>query len=263
MDGTYLGDIVAFHRRRAAADPRDWASRVEGAPYEGPSVVGALAGWPTVRVIAEVKRRSPSRGWLNEGLDAPDQARRYVEGGAAMVSVLTDEPHFAGSLEDLAAVRRAVGVPLLRKDFTVSANDVLDARDAGAAAVLLIVAALSDPELAALYALATAVGLEALVEVHDEAEAERAAALGARVVGVNQRDLRTFAVDPERAARVAATLPEGCVRVCESGLSSVEDVARAADAGFHAVLVGESLVTAPDPAGAVRALAGVPARVSA
>ncbi|HQU25676.1 MAG TPA: bifunctional indole-3-glycerol phosphate synthase/phosphoribosylanthranilate isomerase [Acidimicrobiales bacterium] len=262
MGATYLDDIVAWHRRRAHDDDRDWRSRLDAPTYAGPSARSALAAGPHVRVIAEVKRRSPSRGALRADLYAPDQARDYVTGGAAMVSVLTDGPHFGGSLEDLAAVREAVGVPLLRKDFTVSENDVLDARDAGAAAVLLIVAALGDDELSRYHALAHAVGLDALVEVHDEHEAARARDLGATLVGVNQRDLRSFTVDPERAARVAASLPRGCVRVCESGLATPADVRRAADAGFDAVLVGEAFVTAEDPVSAVRAFAAVPARRS-
>ncbi|MHB1969987.1 MAG: phosphoribosylanthranilate isomerase [Acidimicrobiales bacterium] len=260
MGATYLDDIVAWHRRRAQADERDWRARLDAPAYEGPSARAALAGGPHVRVIAEVKRRSPSRGTLRRELDASDQARDYVAGGAAMVSVLTDGPHFAGSLEDLAAVRAAVTVPLLRKDFTVSENDVLDARDAGAAAVLLIVAALSDDELARYYDLARRVGLDALVEVHDEAEAARARDLGATLVGVNQRDLRTFVVDRERAARVSASLPHDCLRVCESGLVTPADVRRARDAGFDAVLVGEAFVTADDPTAAVRAFASVPRR---
>ncbi len=260
MGATYLDDIVAWHRRRARADDRDWRARLDAPAYDGPSARSALVGGSRVRVIAEVKRRSPSRGALRSELNAPDQARDYVTGGAAMVSVLTDGPHFAGSLEDLAAVRAAVSVPLLRKDFTVSENDVLDARDAGAAAVLLIVAALGDDELARYQELARRVGLDALVEVHDEAEAARARDLGASLVGVNQRDLRTFSVDPERAARVAASLPTDCVRVCESGLATPADVRRAADAGFDAVLVGEAFVTADDPVGAVRAFASVTRR---
>jgi indole-3-glycerol phosphate synthase len=257
MTATYLDGIVAAHRRRAADDGRDWSRRVLAGRYEGPSAVEALERATCVRVIAEVKRRTPSRGWLNETLDAAEAATRYVAGGAAMVSVLTDSPHFGGSLADLRAVARAVAVPVLRKDFTVCENDVLDARDAGAAAVLLIVAALDERELVGYLSLARTVGLEALVEVHDEAEAERALSTGAAIIGVNQRDLHTFSVDPNRAARVAASIPATCVRVCESGLRTRADVEDAARAGFDAVLVGEAVVTAPDPAAAVRDLAGV------
>jgi indole-3-glycerol phosphate synthase len=168
--------------------------------------------------------------------------------------VLTDEVWFGGSPADLQAASAAVAVPVLRKDFTVDARDVCDARLMGADAVLLIVAALDDAELADLYALAVELGLDVLVEVHDEAELERALSVGATVVGVNQRDLVSFEVDTERAVRVAAAMPDSVVRVAESGIRGREDAARLADAGFHAILVGESVVTAGDPAASVTAL---------
>jgi indole-3-glycerol phosphate synthase len=209
-------------------------------------------------VIAEVKRRSPSKGWLAPDLDVAQLARHYQNGGAAAISVLTDEEFFAGSREDLMAVRRSVDLPLLRKDFTVGPNDVIDAAEMGAAAVLLIAAALSDVELRLLLDVASRVGLDALVEVHDELETRRALDAGATTVGVNQRDLRTFEVDTRRAARVAATLPGDVVRVAESGLATREDVQRAGVAGFDAVLVGEALVTSNDAMMAVRELCGVP-----
>lgn len=207
-----------------------------------------------VAVVAEIKRRSPSKGELAPGLDPAGLAVTYEAGGAAALSVLTDEKFFGGSPEDLAAARAAVDLPVLRKDFTVSDADVCDARVMGADAVLLIVAALDEEELARLHALAIAVGLDALVEVHDEDEAARAMAVGARLIGVNQRDLRTFEVDTARALRVARALPDGVVRVAESGISDASDAARLAGAGYHAVLVGESLVTADDPGAAVGAL---------
>jgi indole-3-glycerol phosphate synthase len=210
-----------------------------------------------VAVISEVKRRSPSKGWLAEDLDAAATARLYADGGATAISVLTDLPHFGGTLDDLAAVRRAVDLPVLRKDFTVCENDVLDALEWGASAVLLIVALLSDDELARLHALARTVNLDALVEVHDEAEASRALRAGATLIGVNQRDLHTFAVDSLRAARVAQSLPHDVVKVAESGLRSADDVRVAGEAGFHAVLVGESFVTDASPGERVRDFAGV------
>lgn len=174
------------------------------------------------------------------------------------MSVLTDEPHFGGSLEDLASVSQQVAIPTLRKDFTVSANDIVDARDAGASAVLLIVAALTTDELTTLMDAATQLDLDALVEVHTIDEAARALDAGARAIGVNQRDLTTFAVDPTRAELVVAGLPHGVVAVAESGFADPSATARAAAAGFDAVLVGESLVTSSSPADAVRSFAGAP-----
>ncbi len=256
---TYLDTILAAHRSAAAADLRPLDQLAAAARAQAPArgFVASLAagtGGGRLAVIAEVKRRSPSKGDLAAGLVAGVLARAYAEGGAACLSVLTDAPFFAGSPADLAEARTACGLPVLRKDFTVSERDVCDARLMGADAVLLIVAALSDAELAAFGALAADVGLDALVEVHDEAEVERALAAGATLIGVNQRDLTTFAVDADRAVRVAAAIPPGVVRVAESGITGPDDVARLADAGYHAVLVGESLVTSADPAGAVRAL---------
>ncbi len=209
---------------------------------------------PGLSVIAEVKRRSPSKGDLAAGIDPARLAGQYEAGGAAAVSVLTDPGFFGGSPADLEAARAVVGVPVLRKDFTVAPADVCDARVMGADAILLIVAALDDAELGDLHALAGELALGALVEVHDEAELERALAVGAGVIGVNQRDLVTFEVDSHRAVRVAAAMPNGVVRVAESGVRGPADARVLAAAGFDAVLVGESLVTAADPAEAVRQL---------
>ncbi len=255
MGPTYLDEIVAAHR--AVVDPREWRSRRDAPRYAGPSFADALRA-ETVRVIAEVKRRSPSKGPLAEDLDPAALARAYVLGGAAAISVLTDEQFFGGSLEDLRAVRSAVERPILRKDFTLSENDVLDARDVGAAAVLLIVSVLSDAELEGLIALAGDCGLDALVEVHDEVESRRAVAAGASIVGVNQRDLRSFEVDPERALRIGATLASSVITVAESGLRTVADVERMAAGGFDAVLVGETFVRSPTPATLVAEFASVP-----
>ena len=261
---TYLDKILAAHREAAAAaPPRELDALVAEAkamPAVRPYARGLrdVAARDGVAVIAEVKRRSPSKGDLNAGLDPAAVAAAYEAGGAAALSVLTDVDHFGGSPEDLAAARAAVAVPVLRKDFTVSEADVVDARLMGADAVLLIVAALDDAELAAFHALAVEVGLDALVEAHDEAEIERALSVGASLIGVNQRDLVTFEVDTDRAVRVASAMPEGVVRVAESGIRGGDDAKRLVDAGYHALLVGESLVTAGDHAGAVAALrAGV------
>lgn len=205
-------------------------------------------------VISEIKRRSPSKGDLNVGLDPATWAQAYEHGGATCLSVLTDADHFGGSPADLALARSAVSLPVIRKDFTVSAMDVLDARLMGADAVLLIVAALDDAELADFHALAIEIGLDALVETHDEAEVERAMSIGATLIGVNQRDLVTFEVDTARAVRVGATLPANVIRVAESGVEGPADAAVLREAGYHAVLVGEALVRSGDPAAAVAAL---------
>ena len=169
-------------------------------------------------MISEVKRRSPSKGALAPDLDPAALAERYAAGGATCLSVLTDERWFGGSAADLVAARAAVGLPVLRKDFTVGPHDVCDARLMGADCVLLIAAALDDTELATLHDLAVEVGIDALVEVHDEAEVDRALAVGATLIGVNQRDLVTFEVDTERAVRVAPCIPDDVVRVAESGI---------------------------------------------
>ncbi|MGC1420261.1 MAG: indole-3-glycerol phosphate synthase TrpC [Acidimicrobiales bacterium] len=259
MTPTYLDDIVAFHRERASRDDREWRERVETTRVTGPSLFEALSDRTEahVKVIAEVKRRSPSKGWIDEHLDPALLATEYHEGGASAISVLTDDPHFAGSVADLEAVRTATSLPILRKDFTVSANDVIDAAAMGASAVLLIVAALSDEEVTLFLDVAARCGLDALVEVHDHDEAGRAIDLGAFIVGVNQRDLRTFEVSPDRAQAVIAALPTHVVTVAESGFTTVQDVRRAADAGFDAVLVGETFVRSSRPSAAVRSFAGV------
>lgn len=249
-----------FHRDRAAHDARDWRERIDTVRYRGVRLEDALAPGndENIKVIAEIKRRSPSKGWLGEHLDATDLAREYVAGGASAISVLTDTPHFAGSREDLEAVRAAVDVPVLRKDFTVSENDVLDAAEMGASGVLLIAALLEVEELARYLALALEIGLSPLVEVHDAAEAHVAIESGSRLIGVNQRNLHTFDVDPDHAASIISELPRDVIRVAESGLRSPDDVQRAASAGFDAVLVGEVFVTSPAPRDVVNQFATIP-----
>jgi indole-3-glycerol phosphate synthase len=259
VSATYLDAILAQHRERAARDGRNAATR--SIPKSArPSFAGAIIQHRShgVAVVAEVKRKSPSKGWLAEGLDAPATARDYERGGATAISVLTDEAHFGGSLQDLRDVAAASTLPILRKDFTVSVNDVLDAADAGASAVLLIVAALTDPELEDFSLVAADCGLDALVEVHTSEELDRALSRGASLVGVNRRDLHSFGVDAERAAALVAQIPATVVAIAESGFSRAQDVALAGGQGFDAVLVGESFVTTTDKAVAVSEFVGAP-----
>jgi indole-3-glycerol phosphate synthase len=256
---TYLDRIVAAHRESARADARRLDRLIREARARPPArgFAAALRSVDGLAVIAEVKRRSPSKGDLDAGLDPAELAGAYERGGASCLSVLTDREFFGGSADDLREARGCTALPVLRTDFTVAPADVCDARIMGADAVLLIAAVLDDTELRDLHALADELGLDALVEVHDEAEVDRALAAGAALIGVNQRDLVTFEVDPTRAARVGRALSERCpeaVRVAESGIGGPEDAADLAGAGFHAVLVGESLVTSGDPAAAVRSL---------
>ncbi|MFF8827756.1 indole-3-glycerol phosphate synthase TrpC [Streptomyces sp. NPDC015131] len=233
---------AALRERAAAAGP----------PVDCAALLRAGAGGP--RIVAEVKRASPSKGTLAEIADPADLAARYAAGGAAAISVLTEGRRFGGSLDDLDAVRARVAVPVLRKDFIVTPYQLWEARAHGADLALLIVAALDQPRLADLVALAAEIGLTPLVEAHDEAEAERAVAAGARIVGVNARDLRTLEVDRGTFARVAPHLPAGVVKVAESGVRGPLDVAGYASAGADAVLVGEALVTGPDPRATLAAL---------
>ena len=252
---TYLDEIIAAHRAAARADERSVDKLIEATRNLTPTrdFRDALRD-EGLSVIAEIKRRSPSKGDLAPGLDPAVLAKDYEAGGAACLSVLTDSQYFGGSPADVAAARGAVDLPVLRKDFTVSEADVCDARIMGADAVLLIAAALDDAELSAFRRLAADLGLAALIEVHDESELERAVAADADLIGVNQRDLRTFEVDRGLAARLSARMPDGVVRVAESGVRDEHDAAALHAAGYDAVLVGESLVTAGDPADAVRAM---------
>jgi indole-3-glycerol phosphate synthase len=254
---TYLDRILAHHRERISTDRRSLADlRARSSDCPPPrGFRAALVASPGLAVIAEIKRRSPSKGPLAADLDPASLARSYERGGAAALSVLTEGPHFGGSPEDLASARAATGLPVLRKDFTVGEADIWDARLMGADAVLLIVAALSDGELAHLDGVAAEAGLDVLVETHDVDEVGRAIShTRAGIVGVNQRDLVTFEVDTDRAVRVAAALPDDAVAVAESGIDGPASVARLAEAGFAAVLVGEHLVRSGDPESAVKSL---------
>jgi indole-3-glycerol phosphate synthase len=255
-----LDDIVAGvrvdleHRRSLTPERELRAGLADVDPPRDPMPHLRTAG---SSVIAEVKRRSPSKGDLADIPDPAALARAYADGGAAAISVLTEERRFGGSLADLRAVRAAVDVPLLRKDFLVEPYQVLEARAAGADLVLLIVAALDDDLLRRLHDQARELGMAVLVEVHDEAETERAVALGAELVGVNARNLKTLAVDPATFARLAPLVPHDRVLVAESGITGVDDVRRFVAEGARAVLVGEALVRDGEPADAVRTMTGV------
>lgn len=253
---TYLNRIVERHREVAAADTRSLDELVAATASlpAARNFGAALSATTELAVIAEIKRRSPSKGDLHRHLDPVELATSYAAGGAACLSVLTDHEFFAGSVEDLRAARAATALPVIRKDFTVDPRDVADARLMGADAVLLIAAALDQIELVEFHQLATELGLTALVEVHDEPELEIALEAGATVVGVNQRDLLTFEVDHARAERVGRAIPDGVVKVAESGIRGADDARRLAAAGFDALLVGETLVTATDPAAALASL---------
>jgi len=217
----------------------------------------ALLG-PGPRVIAELKRRSPSKGELRRDFDPVAIARAYQAGGAVALSVLTDERYFGGSLAVLEAVRAATELPLLRKDFVIDAYQIDEARAAGADAVLLIVAALAPAALARLFEYARGFGLDVLVEVHDEAELDVAKGIGADLIGINNRDLRSFVTDLAVTERLAKRVPQGALVVAESGIFEPEDVARLARAGASAFLVGESLMREADPGLALRRLLGTP-----
>jgi indole-3-glycerol phosphate synthase len=248
VDGV-RADLAERQRGVSVADLR---ATVEQAPPALDPMPAFRA--PGVSVIAEVKRRSPSKGDLAEIPDPAVLAAEYEAGGAAAISVLTEQRRFGGSLEDLRLVRSRVAVPVLRKDFIVTSYQLLEARAAGADLVLLIVAALDQDELTALHDEARALGLTALVEVHDVDEVARAVDAGAGLIGINARNLRTLDVDPATFARVAPAVPDGVVTVAESGIGGPDDVASAAGRGADVVLVGEALVRGNDPRSAVAAL---------
>jgi indole-3-glycerol phosphate synthase len=259
-----LATIVAAARRitevRAETIPLSKVERAaSGRTPDGTAFRTALCDGPSPRVIAECKRRSPSRGILRQHYDAAEHARSYAGAGAAAISVLTEPTFFDGALEHLAAVRRAVTVPVLRKDFIVTRYQVFEAVMRGADAVLLIVGALSAADLRSLLGLTRDVGVAALVEAHDERELAIAADAGADIIGLNSRDLRSLEVQPELHERLAARLPPETIAVAESGLREPSDLRRLEDAGYHAFLVGERLIVQDDPGAALRMLRDVPA----
>jgi indole-3-glycerol phosphate synthase len=253
----FLTEVVERTRARLERAPLDESALMTLAMRQPPAraFAGALRAAPPPAVLAEVKRSSPSAGRIAEP-DAVGQARAYERAGAAAVSVLTEPEHFDGSLADLRAVHIAVQVPVLRKDFLVHPSQVMESRVHGADAVLLIAAALSEPELKAMLAAAGDLGLGALVETHSPADLEKALATDAEVVGVNARDLETLEVDRDRALALLERVPADRLAVFESGIASRADVERATVAGATAVLVGEALMRAEDPEAALRELRG-------
>lgn len=262
-----LADIAAVARRAPA--PRGFARALGGSPAQsgGPSggAAAATGAEPEVRVIAEVKKASPSKGLIRPEFDPVAIARAYAEGGAACLSVLTDERYFQGSLEYLEAIRKTVGLPLLRKDFIIDEYQVHEARAAGADAILLIVAAFhgecaggrTPEDLNRLAALAAELGMDVLTEVHTAEELDLAVATGAPLIGINNRDLRSFHTTLEVTERLGSRVPPDRLLVSESGIWTHEDLRRVAAAGARAVLVGESLMRQPDVAAALRKLRGV------
>ncbi len=239
-------DRAQLERRAAAMQParRDF----RGALFANPPAI-----------IAEIKKASPSKGLLSANFDPAALAREYEAGGAAALSVLTDEHFFQGSLANLCAARESAALPVLRKDFTLDEHHVIEAAAHGADAILLIVAILDVRRISKLREMATEYGMSTLVEAHDETEVDIALEGGADLIGVNNRDLKTFEVKIETSLRLAARIPSGVVKVAESGIHSAADVRLLRDAGFHAFLVGEHLMKAPSPSAALRALIGSPA----
>jgi indole-3-glycerol phosphate synthase len=254
-----LATILAATRRivevRQQREPADsLVRRAEQAVPRPGAFRDALSRADRVNIIAECKRRSPSRGVLRRDYVPAAIASGYAAGGAAAISVLTEPTFFDGALEHLRAVREAVSLPILRKDFTVCEYQLLEARAEGADAVLLIVAALNRRELESLTRRANALGLDALVEVHTEDEAAVAVDAGAEIIGVNNRNLRTLSVDVHASARIVSTLPKGVVAVSESGLKTAEDLTRLGELGYHAFLIGERFMTEAVPGTALRQL---------
>jgi indole-3-glycerol phosphate synthase len=256
--GGTLGRIVAEARERVSA-LRARESELVQAAERTPATGGfrAALDTETVAVIAEVKRRSPSKGWINAGISADAQACAYARGGATAISVLTEPAHFGGSVDDLLAVRQAVAIPVLKKDFHIDPIQLVEARALGASAALLIVRALSPADLKLMSDSARQLSLEVLVEVRDENELQRALDAGATIVGINNRNLETLQIDPRTSERLLRLVPTPVVAIAESGVSDRADVERVAQAGANAVLVGSVISAAADPSAAVEALSGV------
>jgi indole-3-glycerol phosphate synthase len=254
-----LGGLVRAAYARAAAqghEEAEWRARAEATSAVA-SFRDALLR-PTLSVVAEIKRSSPSKGPINPGMEATSRAKSYEDAGAAAISVLTEPDWFGGSMADLSAVAAVVSVPVLRKDFIVASVQLYEARARGASAALLIVRALRPEALAELHDVGSRIGLDLLVEVRDEAELAVALDVGATIVGVNNRDLESLQIDPHTVDRVLPRIPRGIVAVAESGMTSRLDLQRAAGAGADAVLIGSAVSAAADPGGMVRSYAGIP-----
>jgi indole-3-glycerol phosphate synthase len=247
-------EVADAKRRRPAGELKEALSRAPSPRDFERAICRGEGG--TIRLIAEFKRASPSKGVIRPDLDPASVARRYAAGGASAISVLTDRKFFSGALEDIESVRAAVELPLLRKDFMIDSYQVIEARAAGADAILLIAAALELSEMADLRDAAAELGMASLVEVHNERELEKALAISPGIIGVNNRDLRTFEVDFETTLRLRPLIPEGILVVSESGIRDREDVRRLQEAGVDAILVGESLMRQPDPGRAAAELLG-------
>jgi indole-3-glycerol phosphate synthase len=250
-----LGAIVAARRRQIAEararTPLESLKHAAQARSERRDFAAPLSGGP-LRIIAELKRASPSRGMLRQQYRCEAIAQSYEAAGAAALSILTEEHYFLGSVHDLETVRAAVRLPVLRKDFVLEDYQIYESVAAGADALLLIVAALSDEDLRRFLELCQSLRIAPLVEAHDESELERALAAGARIIGVNNRDLKTLEVDLETSLRLRPLIPAGSVAVSESGIKTWEDLRRIAEAGYHAALIGERFMTAADPGTALR-----------
>jgi len=264
LSGTCLGDIVAARRRRIdearSRRPLETLKQAAQARLERRDFGAALLSGP-LQVIAELKRASPSRGILREQYLPREIAPRYEAAGASALSVLTEESYFLGALDDLQTARAAVRLPVLRKDFILEDYQIFESVAAGADALLLIVAALSDEGLRNLLELCQALRIAPLVEVHDESELERALEAGASIIGVNNRDLKSLEVDLEISFRLRSGIPPDRIAVSESGIKTREDLRRLAEAGYHAALIGERFMMAPDPGAALREmLEGLKAR---
>ena len=257
LDRILQRKVEELAEARAQTSDREMMRRAERSGHATRDMMAALQS-DRVSLIAEVKRASPSKGELTRDFAPVMTAATYACNGAAAISILTDQDFFRGNLEYLTAARQAVAVPVLRKDFVIDPYQIYEGRAAGADAILLIVAALSDPQLADLYALTNELGMRALVEAHNEEEMTRALRLGARLIGINNRDLKTFNVDLGTTARLASMVDDDVVLVAESGIFSAADAREMGRLGARAILVGEALMKAPDPVPLIRELSRQP-----